>query len=298
MKKATLFATALACACLLVAGAVSAQAQQRTPVAGYSPKLAYPQPSTGAILAKDANRLIRWQGWLKVDAFSISVLEQMQKQLGRNIEVGKFTIAEESIAKAVAKAMKANPTFEVNPYLEEGENLTNITLYVWTYRHNYTDTGLYQLYVSARGQMLIGTQSQEWDKTIPILHEDIQALGYEFSNVGQRKIRHIQEVPVYADVEIWRGAVVRVNARGEITMVGNEAGARPLVGDVEVAPMSDWEIAPSLEGNPNFSPRAAFGAGVVAPLNRAIKIPENSVQKATGRYVPPPIVFRSRLHGR
>ena len=295
MKKATLIAGALVCA-FVIAGTASAQTKTvvqppRTPVAGYSPKLAYPQPATRAILSPDANRLIRWQGWLKVDAFSISVLEQMQKQLGNSIEVGTFTIAEPAIADAVRKAIIQDHAFLVNENLslDQGEYLSGpLTLYIWTYRHNYSDSGLYQLYVSVKGQVLIGQkvtrippQTQHWD---------IQSLGYEFGGTWVED--------VYADVEIWRGAIVRVNAKGEITMVGNEAGAIPLVGSAEGAPMSEWEVAPSLRGNPNFSPRAALGAGVVAPLDRAIRIPENSVQKATGRYVPPMIIYKPRVHGR
>jgi len=280
MKKATLIATALICASLLITGTVSAQ-----PVAGFSPNLAYPQPTTSATLREDANRLIRWQGWLDVDAFSVSVLNQMQKQLGRGIEIGKFTIAEEAIADAVLKAA-SNPTFIMNENLNEdrGESLTgDIKLYVWTYRHNFADTGLYQLYISIKGKMLIGRAVQTVPDVVRLQpHRDIQSLRYEFGPDLNASVPDTSRVSgVVADVEIWRGAVVRVNPKGEITFVGNEAGV--VVGPekdeaVEKAPIASWEVAPSLEGNVNYRPRDATGAAYVAPLDRKIPVTDNSVQ--------------------
>ena len=289
MTRATMIAAALLCAVLLAAGIASAQ-----PVAGFSPNFADPQPTTSATLTENANRLIRWQGWLDVDAFSASVLEQMQKQLGSGIELGKFTLAEDEINDAVMRA-KANPAisnFVMNDNLNEGkgENLTgDVKLYVWTYRHNFVDTGLYQLYISVKGTMRIGHGLQEIDDTYtnPVPHRDIQSLRYEFGSDGSKIVggKRMVETPIVADVEIWRGAVVRVNAKGEITFVGNEAGA--VVGPekdepVESAPISLWEVAPSLEGNPNYKPQEATGAAFVVPLERAKLIPENKVQKATG----------------
>ena len=321
MKKATLIAAALFCACLLTAGIASAQreggllgkhlnrgpaplgqpqvmwTQQsptppfptvRTPVAGYSPNLAAPQPATRATLTTDANRLIRWQGWLDIDAFSVSVLNQMQKQLGSGIELGSYTITEPAVLEAVLKAKANNSTFEMNPNLEEGNGgnfISTPTLYVWTYRHNFTDTGLYQLYVSAKGKMDIGTEIV-WhsDPDKPVRHKDIQSLAYEFGSdsltAGGSTPR---EVRVIADIEIWRGTVVRVNARGELEVVGNEAGVVTIDGrGVESAPMSEWERAPSLICNPNYDPRRATGAAFVEPLERAITIRENTVQKQAG----------------
>lgn len=87
--------------------------------------------------------------------------------------------------------------------------------------------------------------------------------------------------PVYADVEIWRGAVVRVDARGAIQFVGNEAGA--VTPDaIEALPISQWERAPSLENNPHYDPKKATGAAFVEPLDRTAKINENDVQVKTG----------------
>jgi len=299
MKKFSLMTAALVCAYLLTAGIASAQvpdqdvhdgaygdAGKAVPVAGFSPNLADPQPKTGpeldTTLTVDANRLIRWQGWLDVDAFSASILEQMQKQLGNGIELGKFTIAEPSIAKAVHdESQKYGPAFTMNPNLKDGgEELQDAKFYVWIYRHNYTDTGLYQLYISVKGNMLIGHGPDGF--VMP--HKDIQALGYEFG----RNDSGAATRPVIRPVEIWRGAVVRVNAKGAITVVGNEAGVITIDNQgVESAPVSAWEKAPSLEGNPHYDPKKATGAGYVEPLQRVIAIPENDVQKATGT-VPKP----------
>ena len=277
-KKVTRITVALFCVHLLATGIAAAQ---RTPVAGYSPHLAHPQPATEATLTVDANRLIRWQGWLDVDAFSASVLEQMQKQVENDeIGLGTFTLEEPSIAKAVADAQKEVLGFVMNDNLNEdmGEVMTDVKLYVWTYRHNFTDTGLYQLYVSAKGKILIGEGLVPWKTKVP--HRDIQSLGYEFGRDLLDK-DHVHK-EIFADVEIWRGAVVRVDARGAIELVGNEAGAEPLVGRVEVAPMSYWERAPSLIDNPNYDPKQATGPKYVAPLDRKEVIQENSVQKKSG----------------
>jgi len=288
MKKVALTVAALLGACLFTAGIASAQELQAmhdgqyrdekvaVPVAGFSPNFADNQPKTGpelnTTLTEDANRLIRWQGWLDVDAFSASVLEQMQKQLGNGIEIGKFTLAEPSIVEAVNAAAAKDRRFVMNENLKgEGENLTDVKLYVWTYRHNYTDTGLYQLYVSVKGNMLIGKGTSD----VPVPHKDIQSPSYEFGSNG------ITPVPsdVFAVVEIWRAAVVRVNARGAIKAVGIEADVDD---GIEKTPIVAWEMAPSLIDNPHYDPTKATGAGFVEPLDRVKVITENKVQKTPG----------------
>ena len=286
MKNVTLVTTALICACLIAAGTASAE---RTPVAGFSPNFADPQPATAATLTEDANRLIRWQGWLDVDAFSASILEQMQKQLAAgSLDLGKFTLAERSIAEAVAKAQAEVPGFIMNENLRTGERFrpdaTPPAFYVWTYRHNFADTGLYQLYISVKGEMLLGQRPGGGGI---VRHRDIQSLGYEFGHDGSKDG---EMGPFYGDVEIWRGAVVRVNARGVLEFVGNEAGV--VVGPqhdepVEKAPVADWERAPSLIGNLNYDPTKATGAAYVEPLERSVPVHENSVQKATGTVQKP-----------
>jgi hypothetical protein len=257
-------------------------------------------------LAEDANRLIRWQGWLDVDAFSVSVLNQMQKKLESDVNAftGSFDITEPAIAEAVMKARmeaKANGwDFEMNPNLEEGvgANFENTPiLYVWTYRHNFTDSGLYQLYVSVKGKMDIGTMCgirMEPRHNPPVRYPDIQALNYEFSGDdcdcgcrGSTKVPVQFCETVFANVEIWRGAVAKVNSFGELEIVGNAGGVIPDYPDytretVKAAPMCDWEHAPSLLGNPNYNPKAATGAAFVEPLERAISINGNAVQKRAG----------------
>ena len=316
MKRVLFVALALVCASLLTANIASAVdcgksspapsgqvmwAQQsptppfptvRTPVAGYSPNFAAPQPATKATLTEGANRLIRWQGWLDIDAFSVSVLNQMQYRAeteGRAF-VGSYTLAEPSIAEAIVAAKTNDPTFKMNPNLEKdaGQGFEGTpTLYVWTYRHSFTDAGLYQLYISVKGKMDIGTT---WLGTPPptIRHRDIQSLGYEFGD-DSSKAGPLVERTVFADVEIWRGAVVGVDVRGEIEFVGNEADVIVPPGKdgdpreaVEDVPISAMEKAPSLICNPNYDPRRATGAAFVEPLERAIKIRGNDVQLKAG----------------
>ena len=298
MKKITLFVAALVCACILTAGTASAESPTGYS-AGLSPNLVNPLPNNKKAtpppkLDAGANRLIRWQGWQDVDAFSASVLEQMQRQVNAGeLAVGTFTMDEPSIAAAVSKAQvggssvavgtctsrcgvktavskaqAAIPGFEVNPKLkEDGESFAgDVTLWVWTYRHNYTDTGLYQLYVSVTGKILIGKGwiAKSWSEEI--LHNDIQSFRYEFGPGFVKGGENLIEQDIYAEVEIWRGAVAEVNARGELTVVGNEGGVETPE-SVEAAPIAAWEVAPSLIGNPTYNPKAATGPKYAHPAD-------------------------------
>jgi len=294
MNKMTKRMIAALCACFLLAGSVSAEQQtdrEPAPVAGFSPNFADPQPITGqplATLKADANRLVRWQGWLDIDAFSTSILNQMQKQVNEGvIDIDTFKLDELVVADAVNKAACGNPTFKMNKNLAEDGNgesfLGGVTLYCWLYRHNFADTGLYQLYISAKGKMLIG----EAVCKVPIIvpgepYDDIQSLEYEFGldNPDVPKVM-LKKCPIIADIEIWRGAVVRVDATGKLVIVGNEADAKTRHG-VEEAPMSRWERAPSLEDNPHYNPKRATGAAFVEPLERTVRIPGNAVQVKAG----------------
>ena len=329
MNKTTKLIVVALCAYLLIAGSVSAQQRmvpEPAPVAGFSPNFADSQPVTGAPLATltpDANRLIRWQGWLDVDAFSTSILNQMKKRLDAGmdgmIEAGMFTITEPAIAAAVKKAACNNPTFKMNEKLNEGqgENFqrrniepacdreiikqacaaartdigtqegkdesfqNDIELYVWLYRHNFADTGLFQLYISAKGKMQIGCQIEDALPQQP--NDDIQGIPYEFGFDPGKPGPSIYS-PVVEDIEIWRAVVVRVDATGAIKVVGKEAkaGDETVEGVVKVEKMSDWERAPSLENNPHYNPKNATGAAFVEPLDRTVKINANDVQVRTG----------------
>ena len=340
MKKVTFVATALICATIFAASnasagifsrkavAPSSQAQTmwtqqsptppnptvRTPVAGYSPNFAAPQPATMEILTQDANRLIRWQGWLDIDAFSVSVLNQMQRQLQSGaIQAGSFTLDEPALAQAAFQYAMNNPAFEMCEILKSGAGIqfeSTPTLYVWTYRHNFADRGLYQLYISAKGKMHIGDAPQRRPITDPPeQHRDIQSLYYEFGYLRDPGSRVVYEyAPVIVDVEIWRGVVVLVDHAGRLVVAGtqncpdNPSLNMPLVSmpwtpveevpggllplprhqPVNAAPMSHWERAPSLICNPNYDPRSATGAAFVEPLERAISITGNSQQLRAG----------------
>ena len=339
MKQTIMISAALICACTLAAGIASAEekvpqpqvmhdeqfrdAGKAVPVAGFSPNFADQQNITGPAtpdsgengptsLTKDANRLVRWQGWLDVDAFSASVLEQMQTQLGSGIELGKFTIAEPSIAEAVSTAEKEFRSFEMIKNLDIGAEgqafdvkLGEPKFYVWIYRHNYTDTGLYQLYVSVKGNMLIGSRTGGGGTGGEVKpHKDIQSLGYEFGkNATDTFIVPPNKTPVVCPVEIWRGAVVRVNAQGKVEVVGNEAGVITIDNQaVEKAPVADWEKAPRLVDNaganfnPHYKPGVATGAGYVAPPDREIKIDQKAgdVQKEKRVNTVTPFRYRNR----
>jgi hypothetical protein len=224
----------------------------------------------------------------------------MQHQLGNSIPIGSFSIADEpALAEAVLRASRANPTFVMCPELAAGASIQfegTPKLFVWTYRHNFADRGLYQLYISAKGKMFIGTEIRTIDIGETVYHKDIQSLRYEFDSLRNGQRTEDRQVDVYATVEVWRGAVAKVNARGELEIVGNEAGVVTdiVVRDrvrgsvtypgpvVERLPLSDWERAPSLICNPNYNPLLATGAAFVGPLERALSISGNAVQSTAG----------------
>jgi len=315
MKRSLLITAALVCACFITAGTVSAEPPTGDRYsAGFSPVLADPHPQTKATLHKDANRLIRWQGWLDVDAFSASVLEQIQAQFvtqpGGIVE-GTFTLDEPSIANAVADARKKDPDFfVVNPKLApnaEGEVLKEGKFYVWTYRHNVADKGLYQLYVSVKGKMLIGNGRTRGIISDPVVHKDIQSLRYEFGKDGSQDGEQETLNPVIAEVEIWRGVVVYLNSRGIMTTAGNEGGVNTSMvvmsnpqavvpaTPVEPAPPRDWERAPSLEGNDNYKPQEATGAAFWHPADHKEVVPKAAgdvQQENRVKTVPTPQVRR------
>ena len=112
--------------------------------------------------------------------------------------------------------------------------------------------------------------------------DDIQSLDYEFGfDVTGCGAVITGRGPEIVCVEIWRGAVVRVDPTGAITFVGNEAGAKT-PHEIEALPISKWERAPSLIDNPHYVPKKATGAGFVEPLDRTVIIPGNAVQTRTG----------------
>ena len=334
MKKATLFAAALVSAVLFTAGLASAVSPTGYS-AGLSPNLVNPLPDNRKanpqpVLAVDANRLIRWQGWLDVDAFAASLLEQMQEMVNDGtIPLGTYTVEEPSIGAAVLKAKMGGcdvvttcasrccfgstvkkctpglPGFEMNPNLEPGgpgESFNGcVKVYVWTYRHNYTDKGRYQLYISVRGEMEIGTVCVPPGDEPPPPHRDIQSLNYEFGPGFYGESRYYPPRPLFAEVEIWRGAVVAVDTDGRLTdcfdangvartavtvpgvatydagvemidYAGNPLPPLAVQPPLPVPAVSVWELAPSLIGNPTYKPLSATGPRYAHPADHTIQV--------------------------
>jgi hypothetical protein len=193
----------------------------------------------------------------------------------------------------------------MNPNLEiggPGESFNGcVKVYVWTYRHNYTDKGRYQLYISVRGDMLIGTGILPPGDTPAPLHRDIQSLNYEFGPGYYGGINPGPPRPIYAEVEIWRGAVVAVDSNGRLTdcfdangvakvavavpgVATYDAGVEMIdyAGDslpplavqppLPVPAVSVWEPAPSLIGNPTYKPLSATGPRYAHPADHTIKV--------------------------
>ena len=128
-----------------------------------------------------------------------------------------------------------------------------------------------------------------------MLHKDIQSLNYEFGagdSYGAGGDNRIWDI--YTDVEIWRGAVARIDTDGALDVVGNEGKVNTGMSDdpegyvVEADPIAAWEIAPRLIDNSGasinarYNPKSATGADYAHPLDRAIKIGANENQKRTG----------------
>jgi hypothetical protein len=219
----------------------------------------------------------------------------------------------------------------MNPNLElcgQGESFSGcVKVYVWTYRHNYGDRGRYQLYISVRGDMLIGTGLLPPDDNgTPILHRDIQSLNYEFGP-GRSAAGYIQypPQPIYAEVEIWRGAVVAVDSNGRlidcfdangvartaaavpgvatydagvemIDYAGNPLPALAVQPPLPVPAVSVWEPAPSLIGNPTYKPMSATGPRYAHPADHTIQVQKlagDVQQEQRVRTLPIPRRFNS-----
>lgn len=290
-----LIAAALICASL-AAFTLDVSAAKRTPVAGVT-RQEDPQPATRATLTTDANRKIRWEPWEYRSAFSASVLEQVQNKIDKGeIKLGTVSIEEnESLITAVQKGA-GNGIKVLQDALESGEFdvdalAKNFKLKVWTYRHNYGDKGLYQLYVSGVFKVHVGDTIKKCVCENELPFHDIQAIQYEFddpdyANGGTSKI-----VPVYAEVELYRGAVVYVDAKGVVQVAGNEGGVDVGFFDVNEetgragkwnqvpvnpAPFAEWELASVL-------PRAAYDPAAAKdrppyfhPADRYIPIPRKA----------------------
>jgi hypothetical protein len=234
-------------------------ARPATSVAGNTRQEKF-QPETRALLSDKANRNIRWQPWEYRSAFSASVLEQLQKKIkAGTIKLGEVSIEEsDTLYDAVEKgAEKRIP--ELVQALQSGKlDLSkgkDFKLAVYTYRHNYADNGLFQLYVS-------GTVTFETKYVRPPVpgqdypFMDIQALQYEFEDPDFSDGRDEERKKESQKITLWRGAVVRVDAEGTVENVaGSIAGVKVGVFDkdgkggteVKNDPFSDWELASVLK---------------------------------------------------
>ncbi|MDR1485167.1 MAG: hypothetical protein LBT09_10130 [Planctomycetaceae bacterium] len=219
------------------------------------------------MLTTDANRNIRWQPWKYRSAFSASVLEQLQKSINDGtIELGEISIYEsdaveaavkEGYQKGIAILEEARRTKKLD--LSKGENFK---LAVYTYRHNYADTGLFQLYVS--GTVTFSDPGKRGEKRREYPFKDIQALQYEFEDPDYVPGKSKDEGNSVT-ITLWRGVVVRVNAEGIVTnTAGTIAGvnvgafveekdkdgkvvAKWVKAEVNAVPFADWELASVLK---------------------------------------------------
>ncbi|MDR1479144.1 MAG: hypothetical protein LBJ00_09395 [Planctomycetaceae bacterium] len=296
MKKATLIvAVALLSATFIVPpqsvtadelnGAIDPKTGAGTPVAGIT-KQENPQPKTRALLHENAKREIRWQPWEYRNAFSASVLEQIQKSINEGkIKLGEVNISEnDTLFDAVEKGSDLRIPALVEAYNSRKLDLSkgkNFKLAVYTYRHNYADTGLFQLYVS--GTVTFDTTEKdppEQGKEHPFM--DIQALQYEFEDPDYTsgkpgKSRHASQT-----VTLWRGAVVRVNAEGTVENVaGSIAGVNVgafdkdgkwIKAEVNQDPFADWELASVLKRDAYDPAMAVDRPDYVHPSDRIKKI--------------------------
>jgi hypothetical protein len=283
MKKATLFVAIALFSATLVAGAQFVSAEEldgalpATPVAGLT-KQENPQPQTRALLTTDANRNIRWQPWEYRSAFSASVLEQIQKSINDGvIKLGVASIYEnETLYKAVKEgADKGIPALDdafrtKKIDLDKMNENKNFKLAVYTYRHNYADTGLFQLYVSGT----IEVNNKIPKKEYPF--KDIQAIQYEFEDPDS-----IEGLRASQKITLWRGAVVRVNAEGIVenvagSIAGVNVGAFDDAGkwvraEVNKEPFADWELASILKRDA-YNPENPDRPPYVHPSDRLDKV--------------------------
>jgi hypothetical protein len=232
------------------------------------------EPDQFRTLNANGNRLIRWQSWLYRDAFSVSVLTQLQQGIrDKKIDLG-ITEGTPEVADKIAEILAEDPTAVVKRI-----DTSNFQLALWLYRHNHTDAGLYQLVVSGDVVLVV----EKWNDTPPpcpptkkLVYWDIQGLDYEFGDdltkKGKKPPITKWRYDVSFPVKLFRGAVAAVDAEGIVTNVsGSIAGVQSTGGEgVEAAggrakhtadnpvavrktPFADWEYCPELP-NGNYNP--------------------------------------------
>jgi hypothetical protein len=224
------------------------------------------EPDQFRTLNANGNRLIRWQSWLYRDAFSVSVLTQLQQGIkDKKIELG-ITEATPEVADKIEEIQAQCP--RATDFKLDEASLANFQLSLWLYRHNHTDAGLYQLIVS--GEVTLWATVPGGTEEIPRAFWDIQGLDYEFGDIcGDCRTRMGRKA---FTVKLFRGVVVAVDAEGIVTNVdGSIAGVQSTGGNgvdtvggrakhvagnpvaVKKAPFVDWEYCPALP-NGNYNP--------------------------------------------
>ncbi|GHT46946.1 hypothetical protein FACS189454_08870 [Planctomycetales bacterium] len=320
-----------------VTSSVSAEefdgADPATPVAGIT-KQVTPQPQTRALLDKDANRNIRWEPWEYRSAFSASVLEQIQELINNGgITLGKVYANEsDDLRKAIEKGAKdgipelreawehKNKELDLDKVIPS-ESKKNFKLRVFLYRHNYTDTGLFQLYVSASYTFGYTTETPAV-KGSQDTFKDIQGLQYEFDDPNSDPGEKGSEKSATQEITLWRGVVVRVDATGKVTNVagdipGVQVGAFNKDGvwtkvDVKADSFADWELAPVLRDRAAYAPNNVKDHVYVHPKDRlkpdnklaaeddASVLAPVGIKPAPARYNSnaPRSTYRPRVNGR
>ncbi|MDR2117894.1 MAG: hypothetical protein LBP87_16085 [Planctomycetaceae bacterium] len=224
------------------------------------------EPDQFKTLNANGNRLIRWQSWLYRDAFSVSVLTQLQQGIkDKKIDLG-ITANTKEVADKLAEILAKDPNAKLVSI-----DTSKFELALWLYRHNHSDSGLYQLIVDGSVLLKVETLLPR-DETYKKVYWDIQALDYEFGDdISADKsgfVRRVGEFPV----TLFRGAVVAVDEEGVVTNVaGSIAGVQSTGGEgvetvgnrakhtannlvaVNKAPFAEWEYCPKLP-NGNYNP--------------------------------------------
>ncbi|MDR0705283.1 MAG: hypothetical protein LBF88_09885 [Planctomycetaceae bacterium] len=247
------------------------------------------EPDQFRTLNANGNRLIRWQSWLYRDAFSVSVLTQLQQGIkDKKIELG-VTEGTKEVAEKLAEIQAKDPQAKLLSI-----DTSKFELALWLYRHNHTDAGLYQLIVDGTVILKVETLLPR-DESYKKVYWDIQALDYEFGdNLLVDKsglVRRIGEFPI----TLFRGAVVAVDAEGIVTNVaGSIAGVQSTGGEgVEVVgarakhtadnpvavnktPFAEWEYCPELP-NGNYNPANDLDRPkYIHPNDRSFEFAKNS----------------------
>jgi hypothetical protein len=220
------------------------------------------------------------------------------------IELGEVDIYEsETVFAQVKNGANKGIRSLVNAFNTGKLNLSEkkgLKLAVYTYRHNYADTGLYQLYVS--GTLKYG-KPDEGVPGIEYPFKDIQAIQYEFEDPSYTRPKW--DPPAEVEIILWRGVVVRVDAEGKVTNVagsiaGVNAGSFDAKGnwvkaEVKDKPFAAWELASVLKRDAYDPDNGKDRPEYVHPFDRPEVVPKGTIDakyvtKITDGSIPDPKV--------